>query len=215
MIKSTKYALLLPALLSCIPVGNNAQAQAPREGFNAPYYTHSEERYSYAGIDYSYLQINYDDGILDQLPENFHGITPYFGFNLDKNFHVELGYAYYMAEEKDTTIFGFGTQTAEMSIHNLMLDFLARYPMAKEFEVEGGVGYVAHFLNIDLSLSGCPGCDLNIRDDAHSLRASLGMRYHITDDTSLRVMGRYNRFLTETEVFTDAYQLNAGISFKF
>ncbi len=181
---------------------------------------HAEELKPYIGLDATMINANYKTiGTVNQddvLGNNFKGVNPYVGVQVNKHFGVELGYLHTGDQSKsfDSSVAGLapGTNvTTKADIKGFHLDAVGTYPATEKLDLLGSLGVARLKANITASVA---GGSISGSETDTALRAGVGGRYALSDNLGVRGMLRYMK--ADFNDTTDGlFQYNVGLNYRF
>lgn len=135
----------------------------------------------YVGIDATYNDVSYDNGLGAVLDDSLWGGNIYAGIRPHMNWGVEAGYFRTREGEKDTAL-----TSSDVKLWGLTLDAMGYLPVSADnrFELIGSAGAVWSKAEVN-----GPGGSAD--DTETTWRAGLGAQYHVTDAVGFRAMAHY------------------------
>ena len=174
----------------------------------------------YVGVDFSYLNADYENGVDLIADDEFTGVNPYIGVQVHKNIGLEVGYLETGRSDKSfdgtaITVGGtaVGGDSSSTKISGFHLDVVGSHRLTEKFELLGTVG-VARF-KADLETNTTLG---NTDDTDTAWRIGAGGRYALTDNVGLRTLVRYNLIDFDDGGADSAngfWQANVGVQYRF
>ncbi len=166
----------------------------------------------YVGGDVVFSKINTDESS-ELAPEDYGGLSPYVGYQFNKNFAIELGY-FSALEETGKVTSGSDSVTVDTRFYSFYGDLVGMYPLNEKLSLLGSVGYERTYAEADLEINllGTKSND-SVEDDGNSYRFGVGLKYDITPKIGVRTMFRY--VVTDFNNADDYMQGTLGLSYKF
>tara|TARA_R110000868_G_scaffold138329_1_gene352313 strand:- start:34022 stop:34642 length:621 start_codon:yes stop_codon:yes gene_type:complete len=176
----------------------------------------------YAGFDLSMISADYKttDGVSygDVFADNFLGLNPYIGADINKNFSVEIGYMRTTEKSKDlgSVTTGAGTISGEtaMKLKGFHIDAIGKHAISEKVNLLGSVGLARLKAEAELKLTGAGSATVKGDQSDTAFRAGVGAEYALNDKMRMRGMVRYMH--TDFAGTTDnLMQYAVGLNYSF
>ncbi|MEC8067250.1 MAG: outer membrane beta-barrel protein [Pseudomonadota bacterium] len=176
----------------------------------------------YVGFDMSMISADYKttDGVSygDVLADNFLGLNPYIGADLNEHFSVELGYL--QTTEKGKSLGSVNTGSGpvsgetDMKLKGFHIDAIGKHAINDKVNLLGSVGLARLKAELELNLTGAGSASVKGDESDTAYRAGFGAEYALNDKVRMRGMIRYMH-VDFSGAADNLMQYAVGLNYKF